>query len=186
VDHPDVDVVRTSDEQGMDQAVRHLVSLGHHRIAHIDGGDGVIAASRRDGYTTAMRAHGLGSQIRVVRGGQSQLDGQRAARALLQDGDLPTALVAYNDDTAVAAMSLFAQHGIKVPDQVSVVGWDDQEAAALSAVPLTTVAQQPAEMARLAVQRMVDRLENRRVLDREIVLEPQLHVRATTSPPPVS
>ncbi len=183
VDHPDVDVVRTSDEQGMDQAVRHLVSLGHRRIAHVDGGDSVIAAARQHGYQAAMRASGLESEIRVVPGGQSQLDGQRAARALLQDGDLPTALVTYNDDTAVAVMSLFAQHGVQVPAQVSVVGWDDQEAAALSPLPLTTVAQQPAEMARLALQRMVDRLENRRVADREIVLEPRLEVRSTTAPP---
>ena len=183
VDHPAVDVVRTSDEHGMAQAVSYLGRLGHRRIAHIDGGNSVIAASRRDGYAAAMRANGLGEEIRVVSGGQSQLDGQRAARTLLDDGSLPTALVAYNDDTAVGAMGLFAQQGIRTPDRVSVVGWDDQEAAALSPVPLTTVAQQPAEMARLAVQRVVDRLENRRILSREIVLEPQLRVRASSAPP---
>jgi DNA-binding LacI/PurR family transcriptional regulator len=183
VEHPHVDVVRTSDEHGMSQAVSYLSELGHQRIAHLDGGDGVIAASRRDGYTAAMRASGLDSMIRVVPGGQTQLDGQRAARSLLENGHLPTALVAYNDDTAVGAMNLLAQQGVKVPDQVSVVGWDDQEAAALSPVPLTTVAQQPAEMARLAVQRMADRLENRRIANREIVLEPQLQVRSTSAPP---
>jgi DNA-binding LacI/PurR family transcriptional regulator len=184
VDHPAVDVVRTSDAHGMDQAVGYLGRLGHRRIAHIDGGNSVIAASRRDGYAAAMRANGLGQEIRVVPGGQSQLDGQRAARSLLDDGDLPTALVAYNDDTAVGAMSLLAQQGIRTPDQVSVIGWDDQEAAALSTVPLTTVAQQPAEMARLAVQRVVDRLENRHIASREIVLEPRLHLRSSSAPPP--
>ncbi len=183
VDHPDVDVVRTSDEHGMEQAVRHLAGLGHRRIAHIDGGDSAISTARRDGYATAMRALGLKAEIQVVPGGQSQLDGQRAARALLENGDLPTGLVTYNDDIAVAVLSLFAQHGVTVPDRVSVVGWDDTEAAALSPVPLTTVAQQPAEMARLAVQRIVDRLESRRVTDREIVLEPRLQVRGTTARP---
>jgi DNA-binding LacI/PurR family transcriptional regulator len=183
VEHPAVDVVRTSDEHGMAEAVTHLSGLGHRRIVHIDGGDGVIAASRRDAYRAAMRANDLGAEIRVVPGGQSQLDGQRAVRMLLQEGDLPTALVAYNDDTAVAAMSLFGQQGVKVPDQVSVVGWDDQEAAALSPVPLTTVTQQPAEMARLAVQRAVDRLEGRRVTEREIVLQPTLQVRSSSAPP---
>jgi DNA-binding LacI/PurR family transcriptional regulator len=183
VDHPAVDVVRTSDEHGMDQAVSHLCRLGHRRIVHIDGGDSVIAAARRDGYAAAMRANGLSAEIRVVPGGQSQLDGQRAARSLLDGGDLPTALVTYNDDTAVAAMSLFTQQGVRVPDELSVVGWDDQEAAALSAVPLTTVAQQPTEMARLAVQRVVDRLDHRLVVDREIVLEPQLRVRSSSAPP---
>jgi DNA-binding LacI/PurR family transcriptional regulator len=183
VDHPAVDVVRTSDEQGMDQAVSYLSRLGHRRIAHIDGGDSVIATSRRDGFTAAMRANGLGEGIQVVPGGQSQLDGQRAARSLLEEANPPTALVAYNDDTAVGAMGLLSQRGVRVPDQVSVIGWDDQEAAALSPLPLTTVAQQPAEMARLAVQRVADRLENRRIDSREIVLEPQLHVRSTSAPP---
>ena len=59
VDDPAVDVVRTSDEHGMAQAVDHLVGLGHRRIAHIDGGDSVIAVSRREGYAKAMQAHGL-------------------------------------------------------------------------------------------------------------------------------
>lgn len=180
VDDPAVDVVRTSDDHGMAQAVDHLVGLGHRRIAHIDGGASVISASRRDGYAHAMQAHGLGSFVRVVPGGQSQLDGQRAARALLSEGDLPTAVVAYNDDTAVAVMGLLAQQDIHVPSQLSVVGWDDGEAAALSPVGLTTVAQDPMEMARLAVERMVARIEGRRVNGHEIVLEPELRVRAST------
>jgi DNA-binding LacI/PurR family transcriptional regulator len=183
VEHPDVDVVRTSDEQGMLQAVSYLSGLGHRQIAHVDGGDGVIAASRRAGYVKAMTANGLGSEIRVVPGGQTQLDGQRAARSLLRDGELPTALVTYNDDTAAAVMNLLAQEGIKVPEQISVIGWDDQEAAALSPIPLTTVAQEPAEMAHLAVRRVADRLEHRRVPNREIVIEPHLHVRSSSAPP---
>ena len=104
----------------------------------------LIADARRDGYTKAMQAQGLGAEIRIVLGGQTQLDGQRAARALLAEGDLPTALIAYNDDTAVAAMGLLAQHGIDVPGRMSIIGWDDSEAAALSPVGLTSVAQHPA------------------------------------------
>jgi DNA-binding LacI/PurR family transcriptional regulator len=180
VDDPAVDVVRTSDEHGMAQAVNHLVGLGHRRIAHIDGGPTVIAAARAEGYAKAMREHGLGSHIRVIPGGQSQLDGQRAVRALLSEGDLPTALLAYNDDTAVAAMGLLAQQDIDVPGQLSVVGWDDGEAAALSPVGLTTVAQDPMAMARLAVERIVARIEGRRIDGHEIVLEPELRVRSST------
>ena len=96
-------------------------------------------------------------------------------------GDLPTALIAYNDDTAVAAMGLLAQQGVDVPGQLSVVGWDDSEAAALSPVGLTSVAQHPAEMARLAVERIVARIEGRRVEGHEIVLEPELGVRSSTA-----
>ena len=184
VDDPAVDVVRTSDERGMAQAVDHLVGLGHHRIAHIDGGASVIAASRRDGYEKAMQARGLDAEIRIIAGGQSQLDGQRAARALIDDGDLPTAIAAYNDDLAVGAMGLLAQQGIDVPRRLSIVGWDDSEAAALSPVGLTSVAQQPAEMSRLAVERIVARIEQRRVEGHQIVLEPELIVRSSTGEVP--
>lgn len=181
VDDPAVDVVRTSDAHGMTLAVEHLVGLGHRRIAHIDGGVSVIAASRRDGYAQAMGARGLGAEIRVIRGGQAQLDGQSAARMLVEEGNLPTAIVAYNDDTAVGAMGLLAQQGIDVPGRLSVVGWDDSEAAALSPVGLTSVAQQPADMARLAVERVVARIEGHRVEGHQIILEPELVVRASTS-----
>ena len=181
VDNSAVDVVRTSDEHGMALAVDHLVGLGHRRIAHIDGGSGLIAASRRDGYAQAMQQRGLGAEIRIIPGGQSQLDGERAARLLVDGGDLPTAIVAYNDDTAVAAMGLLAQEGIDVPGRLSIVGWDDSVAAALSPVGLSSVAQAPAEMSRLAVERIVARIKGRRVEGHQIVLEPQLIVRSSTS-----
>ncbi len=181
VDDPSVDVVRTSDEHGMAQAVGHLVSLGHRRIAHIDGGESMIASSRRHGYAKAMHEKGLGAEIRIVSGGQAQLDGQRAARVMVEEGDLPTAVVAYNDDTAVAVMSLLSQQGIDVPYRVSIVGWDDSEAAALAPVGLTSVVQDPAEMARLAIERIVARVEQRRVEGHQIVLEPELRVRASTA-----
>lgn len=188
VDDPAVDIVQTSDEHGMAQAVDHLAGLGHQHIAHIDGGDGVIAAARREGYAKAMQAHGLGPEIRIIRGGQSQLDGLHAARTLVAEGDLPTAIVAYNDDTAVAAMGALAQEGLDVPGRLSIVGFDDSEAAALSPVGLTSVAQRPAEMARLAVERIVARMGRRRVEGHRIVLEPELIVRASTAavPPTMS
>ena len=183
VEDPAVDVVRTSDERGMRMAVDHLVKLGHRRIAHIDGGAGLIAVSRREGYATAMRAQGLAAEIRVIPGGQTQVDGQRAARALVDQGNLPTAVVAFNDDTAVAAMALLSQQGIDVPGRLSIIGWDDIKAAALASVGLTTVAQQPAVMSRLAVERVVARIEGRRVDGHQIVLEPELVIRASTAEP---
>ena len=183
VDDPAVDVVRTSDEHGMARAVDHLVALGHSRIAHIDGGETMIGVSRREAYGKAMREQGLESQIRVVPGGQTQLAGQWAARALLEAGDLPTALIAYNNDIAVGAIGLLALHGVDVPGQLSVVGWDDSEVAALSPVGLTSVVQRPAEMARLAVERIVARIEGQRIEGHEIVLEPDLQVRSSTAKP---
>ena len=181
VDHPAVDVVRTSDTHGMILAVDHLVSLGHRRIAHIDGGNSLIGAARRDAYQSAMAARGLASQVRIVPGGQTQFAGQRAARALLEDKNLPTAVISYNDDTAVAAIGLLAQQGTEIPKQLSITGWDDGEAAALSPVSLTSVAQDPVLMAQLAVERIIARLERRKVKGNEIVLEPELKIRSSTA-----
>jgi DNA-binding LacI/PurR family transcriptional regulator len=82
----------------------------------------------------------------------------------------------------VAAMELLAHNDIDVPGQMSIVGWDDGEAAALSPLGLTTVAQDPMEMARLAVERIVARIEGRRIDGHEIVLEPVLRVRSSTLP----
>jgi DNA-binding LacI/PurR family transcriptional regulator len=183
VEHPGVDVVRTSDETGMTVAVDHLVSLGHRRIAHLDGGKTLIAVARREAYRAAMSRHGLQTEVSVVSGGQAQIDGQRAALRLLEQGDLPTALITYNDDTALAAMGVFAQQGIVVPVDISVIGWDDSQLAGLSLVGLTSVIQEPAELARLAMERVVQRISQRRVAEREIILEPGLQVRASTRAP---
>jgi DNA-binding LacI/PurR family transcriptional regulator len=181
VDHPDVDVVRTSDEHGMELAVRHLVDLGHRRIAHLEGGNGLVATARRDAYVRAMQQHGLAREIRVVPcGGEDQLDGQRGARALLEDGPLPTALVAFNDDIAAAAMSVLAQQGIHAPDDISIVGFDDSALARSPEISLTSVQQLPQEVARLAVDRIVARTAGAEVSDREVVLEPELRLRTST------
>jgi DNA-binding LacI/PurR family transcriptional regulator len=183
VDHPLVDTVRTDDDRGIQAAVDHLVALGHRDIAHIDGGDTMIADARRSAYLTAMERHGLTELACVVPGGQSQVDGLDGARRLCSGPRAPTALVAYNDDIAVAAIGVFAQHGIAVPEGISVVGYDDSSMADLSPVPLTTVVQRPDELGRLAVERMVARVEQRRIVEREIVLEPELRIRSSTAPP---
>ena len=182
VDHPQVDVVRSNDEAGIRAAVEHLVGLGHRDIAHIDGGDTLIAESRRTAYVDAMRQYGLADRLRIESGGQSQVDALAPARRLCS-GPPPSALVAYNDDIAVGAMGVFAQQGISVPHDISVIGYDDSAVSQLSPVPLTSVAQRPDELGRLAVERMVARVEQRRIVDREIVVPAELRVRASTARP---
>jgi DNA-binding LacI/PurR family transcriptional regulator len=184
VDHPDVDIVRTSDDHGMALAVEHLVGLGHERIAHLEGGSGLVAAARRRGYERAMRRHGLEAEIRVVPcAGEDQLDGQRAARAMLDDkAELPSALVAFNDDIAAAAMTVLSQQGLEVPRDCSIVGFDDGPLAHSAGIDLTSVQQRPQEMARLAVERLVARTDGTEVASREMVLEPELRIRSSTGP----
>ena len=173
-----VDVVRTADDIGVGQAVAHLVALGHAAIAHVDGGRAAGAADRRHGYRTAMRRHRLAQ--RVVTGGQSEEDGARAARQLL-DGAPPTAVICYNDRCAVGLMDVLIRAGIRVPDDISVVGFDNSHLARLSHISLTTVAQDVTEMAALTVRRLVARLEGGPAdLERENVLPPHLVIRGST------
>jgi DNA-binding LacI/PurR family transcriptional regulator len=182
VNNPAVDVVRTSDDEGMRLAVDHLVDLGHRRIAHVDGGTGPVSSSRRRGYRAAMRRHGLQQEIRIVRGGISQEDGSSAARDLLAAAP-PTAIIAYNDDVAAGLIESFGGAGVSVPDKVSIVGWDDSSLARLPHVNLTTVRQDAEKMTRLAVERSVARINDNPVTGREQVLSPTLVVRASTAAP---
>jgi DNA-binding LacI/PurR family transcriptional regulator len=80
-------------------------------------------------------------------------------------------------------MGVLGQAGVEVPREVSIIGWDDSDVARLSHVDLSSVAQQPPEMARLAIERIVARVDRYRVDDREIILEPALVVRSSTAPP---
>ncbi|WP_030265200.1 LacI family DNA-binding transcriptional regulator [Streptomyces violens] len=178
-----LDVVRTADGKGVGQVVDHLVSLGHRDIVHIDGGRGAIATDRRNGYRRAMRRHGLDEQVRIVSGDHTEEAGARAARLLLDEKRLPTALVAANDRCALGALDVFAREGVAVPGTVSVAGYDDSPLARLAHVDLTTVSQEAQEQARHAVAAAVDRLDGGRTEPRQVVLPPRLITRSTTAPP---
>ncbi|GAA2630347.1 LacI family DNA-binding transcriptional regulator [Streptomyces vastus] len=179
----ELDVVRTADDDGVGQIVDHLVGLGHRTIAYVDGGKGVIATDRRRGYRSAMRRHGLDEQISVLHGGITEEAGEKAGRHFLDDGNLPTAVVAYNDQSAIGLLTAFRRAGIDVPGTVSVAGYDDDTLSRLAAFDLTTVSQNAEEQARQAVTAAVERLDQGRTAPREIVLAPSLVVRGTTAQP---
>jgi DNA-binding LacI/PurR family transcriptional regulator len=180
VDDPAVDSVRTSDEKGMALAVDHLVERGHRRIVHVDGGEGTISTSRREEFLRAMDAHGLRADARVLTGGLTRLEGYTAARTMLDDPRLPTAVIGFNDEVALSVLESFLHAGHRVPQDVSVIGWDNSLASKLPHVRLTTVSQDPQLIARLAVDRAIARVEGAPIGERDIVLEPSLMVRATT------
>jgi DNA-binding LacI/PurR family transcriptional regulator len=180
VDDPAVDSVRTSDERGMALAVDHLVERGHRRIVHVDGGEGTISTSRREEFLRAMDAHGLRADARVLTGGLTRLEGYTAARTMLDDPHLPTAVIGFNDEVALSVLESFLHAGHRVPQDVSVIGWDNSLASKLPHVRLTTVSQDPLLIAKLAVDRAIARVEGAPVEERDIVLEPSLMVRATS------
>ena len=177
-----VDSVRTADATGVRQAVDHLVGLGHQVIAHVDGGAMPGADERRRGYRAAMRRHGLAGQIRILPGDYTEEAGARAARDLLAGGSLPTAIIAGTARRAHGVLGPFLRAGLRVPDDVSIVGYDDSGLAQLSFIDLTSVRQDPAEVAELALQAVAERLDQGRTAERDVVLQPTLIIRGSTGP----
>jgi len=173
-----VDAIHTAEADGLHQAVEHLVELGHRRIAHVDGGRAPGAAERRRGYRDAMHHHGLDQHVRIVPGGLTEEDGATAARVLLHGP--PTAVTVFNDRCATGVLDVFSRSGLRVPDEVSVVGYDDSRLARLTHINLTTIAQDTTTLTRLAVARAIDRIEGSTVTRREVVVPPHLVVRGTT------
>ncbi len=177
---PGVDVVRIDDQGGIVMAVDHLVSLGHRRIVHVDGGTAPSSSERRDGYLKAMEVHGLHGEAVIIPGGLEQSHGVRAAEAILAGGPLPTAITAFNDRLAFGIIQGLFMAGINVPKQVSVVGFDNARRHDAGLVPLTTIDQNPSLMAQLALERAVGRAADR-YLPTQQVLVPHLVERASTS-----
>ena len=180
VRHRQVDVVRTDDARGLHLAVDHLVSLGHRDIAHVGGGRWLSSGERRQGYRDAMRRHGLEAYARVVNGGFGEEDGARAARELLDRP--PTAVTVFNDLSATGLLDVLRRHGLSVPGNISMVGYDDSSLSRLAHIDLTTVAQDIDTMTTLAVARAVERVDGAPVAHREVVIPPRLVVRGTTGP----
>jgi DNA-binding LacI/PurR family transcriptional regulator len=178
-----VDVVRSADDKGTSHVVDYLAGLGHRAITYVDGGKGIIAGDRRRGYRTAMRRHKLNGWIRIISGDHTEESGLRAAAALLDEPELPTAVVTFNDRCAVGLLDALNRAGVDVPGSVSIVGYDDSPLARLAHINLTTVSQNTQQQAEHAVAVAVERLDEQRAMPREVVLSPRLVIRRTASPP---
>ena len=157
-----VDSVRTDEHAGLDLAVRHLAELGHLDIVHIDGGRNTIASDRRRGYRAAMTRLGLSDRIRILDGDGLVDGGIRAGERLLAIEPRPTGVVAYNDETAWGVMRALAGHGVAVPDDISVVGYDDTVLSQAAPRALTTIHQDAEAIGREAVSHAIRRLETER------------------------
>ena len=126
---------------GAEEAVRHLIALGHKRIAHIAGPDHVLSSrARAAGYRKALRAARLPLDDTLVQRGDFSVEsGGKMLNVLLQQKPTPTAIFCANDEMAIGAMRALKAAGLSVPEDISVVGFDDQEYAELYDPPLTTV-----------------------------------------------
>jgi DNA-binding LacI/PurR family transcriptional regulator len=166
-------------------AAEHLLNLGHTRIAHISGPmDLRLARERLEGFRQAILGRGLlPGQCVTVEGNWECETGYRAMQTILTGDALPTAIFSANDRMAIGAMRALYEAGLRVPQDVSIVGLDDIEVAAYLAPPLTTIAQPFARMATLGVQLLLSLLAGDELTEPQIVLEPTLIVRQSTAPP---
>jgi LacI family transcriptional regulator len=189
VDHQgtgrDCPAVGATNWQGAYNATEYLIKLGHQRIGFITGWmDLGCAVDRLDGYHAALRTHHLPDAPELVYEGTFfQPDGYAGASAFLNLPDPPTAIFASNDVMAMGAMDAVRSRGLRVPEDVSIVGFDDIPQAALVHPSLTTVGQPLVQMGRMATQMLLDRLANpEKAIDR-VELPTELIIRGSSSPP---
>lgn len=187
IDHPDLDVVRVDNPAGAHDAVRHLVTLGHRRIAMVTGPLRASSARQRhEGYEQAMAEAGLPVESGwVAEATFDQEGGYRATTRLLMHPSPPTAIFAAADLMALGAMQALRDAGRHVPRDVSVVGFDDIPLAQITAPPLTTISQPKYEMGQCAAELLLARLgTSEATLCQHVVMEHALVVRGSTAAPP--
>ncbi|HVK57853.1 MAG TPA: LacI family DNA-binding transcriptional regulator [Candidatus Kapabacteria bacterium] len=176
--------VETEDLLGAYAATQHLIALGHRRIAYFSGPS--VAPwnqERLDGYERALRENQLEVDERLIfSAGNSIEEGETAALQMLNEGIRPTAIQACNDAVAVGAASVFLKQGMRIPEDISIVGFGNILLCEYFSVPLTTVHQPKFRVGSAAMESM------RKLLKREAVdtkrLPTDLLVRKSTAPPP--
>ena len=190
---PVIDRVTANHWRGAFDAVEHLVSLGHQRIAYIGASPQHARRLRRfQGFSGALQAHGIALREEWVVGpaddsgpGYSTLaDGYQAMQRLTKLRARPTALLARNDFTAMGAISAARDCGLQIPGDIAIVGFDNVPLAAFTTPPLTTVEQPTAEQGRQAAQMLLERIEGEAQAEhREVSFDCRLIVRASTGQP---
>jgi LacI family transcriptional regulator len=194
----DVPTVGSDNWNGGLAATRHLIELGHRRIAAISGPEDMLCSrARLDGYRSALTEAGIAFDPGLVRTGSFDVQkGYAEGMRLLSDPARPTGIFAGSDMQAIgvlraphegrSALGEVAAHelGIRVPDDVSVVGYDDLPIAQWTGPALTTVRQPLSEMGAIAMRMVLDLAEGRTPLMRRVNLATELLVRESTAPPP--
>lgn len=178
-------VVDSDNVEGARAATQHLIDLGHRRIAHVRGRTDLESAHQREqGYRASLADAGIPFDPELVRdGGYRAAWSTEAARALLTLPDRPTAIFAANDLSAFGVMDVAYEMGLRVPHDLSVVGFDDIPEAASATPRLTTIHQPLQEMGARAFLMLLKILDGHDA-ETHVRLPSRLVVRKTTAPPP--
>jgi LacI family transcriptional regulator len=182
----DIAAVSAAHFAGARSVTSHLVELGHRRIGVIAGPENWLASGARlSGHASALAEVGVLPDLALVRPTEPTAQcGHAAASELLDLPQRPTALIGFNDKVAVGAMAAAAERGLRIPDDLSVAGFDDIDLAQATSPMLTTVRQPLQEMGRIAVGLLIRLLERQRLDALHIELATELIVRGSTGRSP--
>ncbi|EGH71574.1 LacI family DNA-binding transcriptional regulator [Pseudomonas syringae] len=180
ISHPKVTVITVDDNGGVRTAIQHLLALGHRRIAHLGGGNEASARERTKAYCQTMEAAGLAPFF--LRGTHDAASGRRGVDELFSDPQPPTAISASNDLLAMGVLDRLKGMGLSVPDDVSVIGFDDIPAASHSVFSLTTLRQDVHDQARTAVAALQDIIADKARRVRRHVMPVDLVIRNSSGP----
>jgi LacI family transcriptional regulator len=176
--------VHSDNFAGAISATEHLIGLGHRRIGFLAGRPDLESARQREqGYREALTAAGIPLDPELIRVGDYELEmSEEPARQLLTVADRPTAVFAANDLSAIQTMHVARSLGLSIPDDVSVVGFDNIPESAFTGTPLTTIDQSIQEMGKQAVELLIDLIEGNTDRPQQITLPTRLVVRESTGP----
>lgn len=180
----DISYVGVDDVNGAKLATDYLISLGHKDIAFISGPQGdIVSELRFQGYCNALTTQYKRSSPWRVQGDGSHEGGRAAVERLFIRDTLPTAFVCYNDDTAIGVISALNKRDFNVPTDFSVIGFDDVQFAGNMTPALTTIRQPRVKIGELAMNMLLDRIDNKQTEPKKTLLHGDLVVRESCSVP---
>jgi DNA-binding LacI/PurR family transcriptional regulator len=181
------DTVNNDDIHGAELVIQHLVETGYKRITFLgleleDEAGAMVTTKRETGYRRAMQRAGLDKHITIVRAGQTPRDMQNAARHLLQGRNRPDAIFCWTDVAALEVLSMAKELGVRVPDELGVVGYDNTFFCDLAQNALTSIDQSGQVLGLQAARLLIERIAGRQKSE-HFVVAPRLVVRASSAGP---
>ncbi|BAU96446.1 transcriptional regulator [Corynebacterium suranareeae] len=173
---PQASSVHVDDAVGAQLALDHLIELGHKNIIYIDGGDAAGTQLRSKVFKDHIDS--FSGTCHIIAGGSNEAAGARAMSDILDAGTDATAIIAFNDRVALGVLDVLWQRGVKVPEEISVVGYDNSRLASLEHISLTTIAQDSEALAEKALEIALKQIKDHEQSTE--VLAPQLIKRGTT------
>ncbi|OHB57810.1 MAG: hypothetical protein A2Y12_17285 [Planctomycetes bacterium GWF2_42_9] len=175
----------TNSKKGTYQACKYLLGLGHSRIAFVSGPKGFYTSDLRlAGYRSAMKEAGYkSSEETTIESGYFLEDGEAAAEEILKLKKLPTAIMAFNDPVAIGLYKRLTQNGLRIPEDISLIGYSGDKACELLPSPITTVAQPVAQLGLRAVNIIIEQITNQKSVPVFEEMDDELIIRASTCPP---